>query len=108
MEMSLPPRWAVGTRFPGKTLSWNHLAGCSTYAWMKMHSRRPVPARQSTDSSRDTESLTSEIGMRVTRVYKKAAGRLTTDASVAWLHDFDIDDRTITTSYTGAPACPYQ
>ena len=29
-------------------------------------------------SSRDTESLTSEIGMRVTRVYKKAAGRLTT------------------------------
>jgi outer membrane autotransporter protein len=58
-------------------------------------------------SSRDTESLTSEIGMRVTRVYKKAAGRLTTDASVAWLHDFDIDDRTITTSYTGAPASSF-
>jgi len=58
-------------------------------------------------SSRDTDSLTSEIGLRVSRVYQKAAGWLTTDASVAWLHDFDIDDRTITTSYTGAPASSF-
>ena len=58
-------------------------------------------------SSRDTDSLTSEIGLRVGRVYQKAAGRLITDASVAWLHDFDIDDRTITTSYTGAPASSF-
>ncbi|MCK5382219.1 MAG: autotransporter domain-containing protein, partial [Gammaproteobacteria bacterium] len=58
-------------------------------------------------SSRDTDSLTSEIGMRVSRMYQKAAGRLTTDASIAWLHDFDIDDRTITTSYTGAPTSSF-
>jgi outer membrane autotransporter protein len=58
-------------------------------------------------SSRDTDSLTSEIGLRVGRVYRKAAGRLITDASVAWLHDFDIDDRTITTRYTGSPASSF-
>jgi outer membrane autotransporter protein len=58
-------------------------------------------------SSRDTESLTSEIGVRVSRSFPQAGGRLTTDASVAWLHDFDIDDRAITTSYTGAPASSF-
>ena len=58
-------------------------------------------------SSRDTDSLTSEIGMRVSRSFPHAGGRLTTDASVAWLHDFDIDDRTITTSYTGAPTSSF-
>ena len=58
-------------------------------------------------TSRDTDSLTSEIGMRVSRLYQKATGWLTTDASIAWLHDFDIDDRTITTSYTGAPASSF-
>jgi outer membrane autotransporter protein len=58
-------------------------------------------------SSRDTDSLTSEIGMRVSRVFQKANGQLTAGASVAWLHDFDIDDRVITTSYTGAPASSF-
>ena len=58
-------------------------------------------------SSRDTDSLTSEIGMRISRSFPHASGRLTTDASVAWLHDFDIDDRTITTSYTGAPTSSF-
>jgi outer membrane autotransporter protein len=58
-------------------------------------------------SSRDTDSLISEIGVRISRSFPQAGGRLTTDASVAWLHDFDIDDRTITTSYTGAPASSF-
>jgi len=58
-------------------------------------------------SSRDTDSLTSEIGMRVSRSVPHAGGRLTTDASVAWLHDFDIDDRAITTGYTGAPTSSF-
>jgi outer membrane autotransporter protein len=58
-------------------------------------------------SSRDTDSLTSEIGLRVSRIVSRVNGRLTTDASIAWLHDFDIDDRTITTSYTGAPASSF-
>jgi len=58
-------------------------------------------------SSRNIDSLTSEIGLRVSRIYQKATGLLTADASVAWQHDFDIDDRTITTSYTGAPASSF-
>ena len=58
-------------------------------------------------SSRDTDSLISEIGVRISRSFPQAGGRLTTDASVAWLHDFDIDDRTITTSYTGVPASSF-
>lgn len=52
--------------------------------------------------SRSTDALTSEVGMRVSRIYQKVGGRLTAAAGVAWLHDFEIDDRSITANHTGA------
>jgi outer membrane autotransporter protein len=57
--------------------------------------------------SRDTESLTSELGVRIAKSAEKEHGRFTADANIAWLHDFDIDDRTITTAYTGSPTSAF-
>jgi outer membrane autotransporter protein len=52
---------------------------------------------------RQTESLVSEFGLRVARLYELNCGTLIPEVSVAWNYDFDIDDRTITTAFAGAP-----
>jgi len=52
---------------------------------------------------RQTESLVSEFGLRVARLYEVNCGTLIPEVSVAWNYDFDIDDRTITTAFEGAP-----
>jgi outer membrane autotransporter protein len=54
-------------------------------------------------NDRETESLVSELGLRITRLYELNKGTLIPEVSVAWNHDFDIDDRIITTAFEGAP-----
>ncbi len=57
--------------------------------------------------SRTTQSLVSELGLRVTRVFSFDYGKLVPEVSVAWLHDFDIDDRVITSSFAGSPGATF-
>jgi uncharacterized protein with beta-barrel porin domain len=57
--------------------------------------------------SRQTNSLVSELGLRVARVFKTKYGSLIPEVSAAWLHDFDIDDRMITSSFTGSPGASF-
>jgi subtilase-type serine protease len=60
-----------------------------------------------TVNSRGTHSLVSELGLRVTGAVKASAGSLVPDLSVLWSYDFDVDDRTITTTYAGAPGTAF-
>ncbi len=57
--------------------------------------------------ARRTEALRSALGVRATQTRDLDNGRLTTSASAAWLHDFDIDDQAITARYAGAPASAF-
>jgi len=54
-------------------------------------------------ADRDTESLVSELGLRVTKAYQLENGTLLPEASLAWNYNFDIGDRLITASYEGSP-----
>ncbi len=54
---------------------------------------------------RQTDSLISELGLRLARVFNVKYGSLIPELSAAWLHDFDIDDRVITSSFAGSPEC---
>jgi uncharacterized protein with beta-barrel porin domain len=57
--------------------------------------------------SRQTNSLVSQLGVRLARVFKTKCGSLIPEVSAAWLHDFDIDDRVITSSFTGSPGASF-
>jgi uncharacterized protein YhjY with autotransporter beta-barrel domain len=57
--------------------------------------------------SRQTNSLVSELGVRLARVFKTKYGSLIPEVSAAWLHDFDIDDRVITSSFAGSPGTSF-
>jgi outer membrane autotransporter protein len=52
---------------------------------------------------RDTDSLVSELGLRLARVFKKDAMSVIPEVSAAWNYDFDIDDRVINAAYAGSP-----
>jgi len=52
---------------------------------------------------RVTESLTSEVGLRVAKVFQTGWGGLVPDVRVAWKYDFAIDDRLVSAAYEGAP-----
>ena len=52
---------------------------------------------------RQTEALLSYLGFRAQGVIDTDVGHLIPELSVAWLHDFDIDDRVVTSSFAGAP-----
>ena len=56
---------------------------------------------------RQTDSLVSELGVRLARVFKTKCGSLIPEVSAAWLHDFDIDDRVITSSFAGFPGASF-
>jgi uncharacterized protein YhjY with autotransporter beta-barrel domain len=56
---------------------------------------------------RQTNSLVSELGVRLARVFKTKYGSLIPEVSAAWLHDFDIDDRVITSSFAGFPGASF-
>jgi outer membrane autotransporter protein len=52
-------------------------------------------------SSKDTDALTSELGLRVAGAIDTRIGTFVPYASSAWRYDFDIDDRTLETGYLG-------
>jgi outer membrane autotransporter protein len=52
---------------------------------------------------RDTESLVSELGLRMASVFKRDTMSVIPEVSAAWNYDFDIDDRVITTAFAGSP-----
>jgi len=56
---------------------------------------------------RQTNSLISEFGLRLARVFNVKYGNLIPELSAAWLHDFDIDDRVITSSFAGSPSASF-
>ena len=56
---------------------------------------------------RETESLVSNLGLRLARVFEFESGRLVPEVSLAWKYDFDIDDRNITTSFVGSPGASF-
>ena len=56
---------------------------------------------------RQTDSLVSELGIRLARVFKTKCRSLIPEVSAAWLHDFDIDDRVITSSFAGSPGASF-
>jgi outer membrane autotransporter protein len=60
-----------------------------------------------TVSGRETESLVSELGMRIGRVIETERGSFVPELSAAWLYDFDIDDRVITASLAGAQSAHF-
>lgn len=56
---------------------------------------------------RQTDSLVSELGVRLARVFKTKYGSLIPEVNAAWLHDFDIDGRVITSSFAGSPGASF-
>jgi len=56
---------------------------------------------------RTTDSLVSELGFRLGRVFQTATGSLVPEVSLAWKYDFDIDDRDITASFSGSPGAAF-
>jgi outer membrane autotransporter protein len=51
--------------------------------------------------------LTSELGLRLARIFKTRYGSLIPEASAAWSYDFDIDHRVITASFEGSPGAAF-
>jgi fibronectin-binding autotransporter adhesin len=47
-----------------------------------------------------TRSLSTDVGLRVARSYEMPFGKLIPEAGVAWIYDFQLDDRSITASFT--------
>jgi len=58
-------------------------------------------------SERTTESLASDLGVRVSRPFRLSTGFLVPDIGLAWGHDFDIGDRQIVAAFAGAPGVPF-
>ncbi|HVN96639.1 MAG TPA: autotransporter outer membrane beta-barrel domain-containing protein, partial [Syntrophorhabdaceae bacterium] len=56
-----------------------------------------------TVSRSKTDSLVSELGLRVARAFKTESGNLIPEVTAALNYDFDIDDRVITASFSGSP-----
>lgn len=50
-----------------------------------------------------TRSFTSELGTRFTRVFTFENGRIVPELSAAWLHDFNIGDQSVSSSFAETP-----
>lgn len=57
--------------------------------------------------SRQTDSLVSGLGARITRVFRIKNSSLIPEISAAWNYDFAVDDRIITASFAGAPGTSF-
>ena len=57
--------------------------------------------------SRKTKALVSELGLRVSPVIQLETGLLIPEASLAWLYDFDIDDRVVKSSFADQPGTEF-
>lgn len=58
-------------------------------------------------NDRQTDSLVSDLGLRFTYPFKKNTWLCIPEATVAWDHDFDIDDRRITAAFDGSPSMTF-
>ena len=58
-------------------------------------------------NGRETDSLVSELGLRLTRLFQLNDSTLIPELSLAWDYDFDIDDRAITASLAGAQSTTF-
>jgi outer membrane autotransporter protein len=56
---------------------------------------------------RNTDSLISELGLRLARIFEIKYGSLIPEVSAAWSYDFDIDHRVITASFEGSPGTAF-
>jgi outer membrane autotransporter protein len=56
---------------------------------------------------RTTDSLVSDLGLRFTRPFEKGDWTCVPDVTVAWRHDFDIDNRAITAAFDGSPGVSF-
>jgi outer membrane autotransporter protein len=56
---------------------------------------------------RRTESLVSELGLRVGRPIETNLGLLMPQLSIAWAHDFNVDDRKITARFADSPSTAF-
>jgi outer membrane autotransporter protein len=61
-----------------------------------------------TVEGRTTTALVSTLGLRISRIIESKKGGLwLPEASLAWLHDYAIDDQVINASYVGAPGASF-
>jgi outer membrane autotransporter protein len=54
-------------------------------------------------NGRRTQSLVADIGLRFRQALERSNGSLIPELSIAWNHDFDLDDRIVTASFAGSP-----
>lgn len=57
--------------------------------------------------NRSTESLESELGLRLARVMPTGIGTFIPEVRAAWNYDFGLDDRVITAAFEGSPNIPF-
>ncbi len=57
--------------------------------------------------SRSTESLLSELGLRATAHIRREEYVISPSVALAWMHDFQIDDHSITAGFAGAPGTSF-
>ncbi len=58
-------------------------------------------------NDRKTDALTSNLGLRFAYHFEKDGWLCIPEATIAWDHDFDLDDRRITAAFEGAPATTF-
>lgn len=56
---------------------------------------------------RRTDTLVSDLGLRLAYPFKKGTWLCIPEATIAWDHDFDIDDRHIEAAFDGSPAATF-
>jgi outer membrane autotransporter protein len=57
--------------------------------------------------ARQTSNLLSGLGLRVGHAFKVDTGSVIPELKASWLHNFDIDNRPITASFTGFPGTAF-
>ncbi len=56
---------------------------------------------------RRTDALTSDLGLRFAYPFEKGMWLCIPEATIAWDHDFDLDDRRITAAFDGSPTTTF-
>jgi len=57
---------------------------------------------------RQTDSLVSELGLRLGRVIKAKSFTFVPELNLAWNYDFGIDDRVLSASFAGSPGASFR
>jgi outer membrane autotransporter protein len=56
---------------------------------------------------RTTDALVSDLGLRLACPFQRGDWLCVPEATVAWDHDFDLDDRRVTAAFDGSPATTF-